>query len=309
MIRLPLLIAAGLVVAPGAGLLSGAALAAQEARDRLLTPVSWLFAHLADPDLVVLQVGSRDEYPAGHIKGARPVSLAAITAPRADGELSVEFPADAVLETQLEALGVGDRSRVVVVAGKDYGPSALRVLSTLYYAGLGDRATLLDGGLPAWKEAGHPLVTDAAPTTRGQLTLRPVQDFRVDADFVGQHAGKPGFVVVDARGQAFFDGVQRSTFAQGDTGRAGHVPGARSLAMTDMWDDQGRIRPTAELRRLFAEAGVKPGDTVVAYCHIGIYANSVLTAARILGHPVRLYDGSFQDWAGRGLPLTTVPGR
>lgn len=282
---------------------------AQDARARLLTPVSWLQAHLSDPDLVILQIGSRDEYPAGHIKGARSVNLGLITAPRADGALAVEFPADSVLERQLEALGIGDRSRVVVVPGKDYGPSALRVLSTLYYAGLGDRATLLDGGMPAWKAAGHPVVTDPAPTSTGQLTLRPVRGFVVDANFVREHAAKPGFVVVDARGQAFFDGVQRSTFVHGDSGRAGHIPGARSLSMESMWDEEGRLKPTEALRALFVEAGVKPGDTVVAYCHIGIYANSVLTAARILGHPIRLYDGSFEDWAGRGLPLTTAGGR
>jgi thiosulfate/3-mercaptopyruvate sulfurtransferase len=28
-----------------------------------------------------------------------------------------------------------------------------------------------------------------------------------------------------------------------------------------------------------------------------------LFAARSLGHPVLLYDGSYQDWARRGLPI------
>jgi thiosulfate/3-mercaptopyruvate sulfurtransferase len=76
--------------------------------------------------------------------------------------------------------------------------------------------------------------------------------------------------------------------------------------MQDLWDDQGRLKPTDELRQLFAAAGVKPGDVVVAYCHIGIFANTVLTAARILGYDVRLYDGSFQDWVARARPLTTA---
>jgi thiosulfate/3-mercaptopyruvate sulfurtransferase len=38
---------------------------------------------------------------------------------------------------------------------------------------------------------------------------------------------------------------------------------------------------------------------VVAYCHIGQQATAVLFAARTLGHPVRLYDGSFEDWSRR----------
>ena len=58
------------------------------------------------------------------------------------------------------------------------------------------------------------------------------------------------------------------------------------------------------LRARFAEAGVKDGQTVVTYCHIGQQASLVWFAARLLGFDARLYDGSFQDWAGRAeLPV------
>jgi thiosulfate/3-mercaptopyruvate sulfurtransferase len=47
-----------------------------------------------------------------------------------------------------------------------------------------------------------------------------------------------------------------------------------------------------------------PGDTVIAYCHIGQQATAVLFAARTLGHPVLLYDGSFEDWSRHaGFPV------
>jgi thiosulfate/3-mercaptopyruvate sulfurtransferase len=68
------------------------------------------------------------------------------------------------------------------------------------------------------------------------------------------------------------------------------------------------LKDQASLREIFSAAGVEPGDTVVAYCHIGQYATMVLFAARILGHEVRLYDGAFQDWAARDLPVTTESG-
>jgi thiosulfate/3-mercaptopyruvate sulfurtransferase len=43
---------------------------------------------------------------------------------------------------------------------------------------------------------------------------------------------------------------------------------------------------------------------VVTYCHIGQQASLVWFAARLLGFDARLYDGSFQDWAGRAeLPV------
>ena len=40
------------------------------------------------------------------------------------------------------------------------------------------------------------------------------------------------------------------------------------------------LRSAAELREIFAKAGVKPGDTVVAYCHIGQQATGIVFAAR-----------------------------
>jgi thiosulfate/3-mercaptopyruvate sulfurtransferase len=43
---------------------------------------------------------------------------------------------------------------------------------------------------------------------------------------------------------------------------------------------------------------------VIAYCHVGQTASVVYVAAQLLGHDVRIYDGSFQDWAKRSeLPI------
>ncbi len=44
---------------------------------------------------------------------------------------------------------------------------------------------------------------------------------------------------------------------------------------------------------------MKPGDTVITYCHIGQQATATLFAARLLGYDVKLYDGSFEDWSKR----------
>jgi thiosulfate/3-mercaptopyruvate sulfurtransferase len=52
-----------------------------------------------------------------------------------------------------------------------------------------------------------------------------------------------------------------------------------------------------------SRAGVKPGDTVVGYCHIGQQATAMLFAARTLGYNVLLYDGSFTNWEKSELPV------
>ena len=42
---------------------------------------------------------------------------------------------------------------------------------------------------------------------------------------------------------------------------------------------------------------------VITYCHIGQQATATLFAARTLGYSVMLYDGSFEDWSRRDLPV------
>ena len=63
------------------------------------------------------------------------------------------------------------------------------------------------------------------------------------------------------------------------------------------------LKPADEIAAVFTKAGVKPGDTVITYCHIGQQATAVLFAARTLGYKVMLYDGSFEDWSRRDLPV------
>src|SRR5687767_13970971 len=82
---------------------------------QLVVDAAWLAAHLKDPDLVLLHVGNKDDYVKQHIPGARLVSLADISLSDHSGKgLMLEMPPADDLRARLEALGISDRSRVVV---------------------------------------------------------------------------------------------------------------------------------------------------------------------------------------------------
>lgn len=289
---------------------SGAVLPAAALPAGPLVDAAWLRARLDDPDLVLLHVGERDEYAKAHIRGARFITLddVSVSEHTRDG-LMLELPGDATLRDRLERLGVSDRSLIVVYYGKDRVSPATRIVLTLHYAGLGERTHLLDGGQPAWMEQGGGVTDSASSVTRGTLAPLRTQPLVVDRDYVRAHLDAPGVAIVDARATAFYDGVDTGG-AHGQRDRTGHIRGARSLPFTTVTDDRLRLRPVAQLRAAFDAAGIAPGDTVVAYCHIGQRATAVLFAARLLGHPVRLYDGSFQDWSrGEDHPVETVTRR
>ncbi|MEP6617686.1 MAG: rhodanese-like domain-containing protein [bacterium] len=267
--------------------------------DLSVTP-AWLAEHLKDPDLVLLHVGEKAEYDKGHIPGARFVTMEDLSVSSMDHEhgLMLELPPTETLRAHLAALGISDKSRVVVYYGNDWISPSTRILFTLDYAGLGDRSTLLDGGMPAWKEAGHPLSADVPTPRTGQLAALKTHPIVVSAEFVKANLKSNTVRVLDGRAATFFDG------ADAGNPRKGHIAGARSLPFTEVTDDKLRLKSAEQLAALFTKAGVGPRDTVVAYCHIGQQATAVLFAARTLGHPVLLYDGAFQEWSRRSeLPV------
>jgi thiosulfate/3-mercaptopyruvate sulfurtransferase len=205
------------------------------------------------------------------------------------------LPAD-VLKQRLERFGITDRSRIVVYYGKDWLSPTTRVIFTLDYAGLGARTALLDGGQDAWVRAGHPVTADVPAPRAGALSPLVVRPLVVDAEYVKAHLAADGIAIVDARDGSFYDGLETGS-SMGRPHRTGHIHGAHSVPFSEVTDEQMMLRSPEALRALFDKAGVKPGDTVVGYCHIGQQATAMLFAARLLGHPVLLYDGSFEDWS------------
>ena len=281
---------------------NGAEAQTSSIRDRVLVEAEWLKGRLADPELVLLHVGPEDEYAAGHIPGARHITLGAISAPEdheAGKGLSLQLPEPGALARTLADLGISDGSRVVVYWGpSEWVTPAARVVLTLDWIGLGAGTSLLQGGLAAWSDAGGELVTDAPSVRPGRVTARPRTDLVVDADWVLSHLQSPEHRIVDARAEVNYDGIQ-PTYLHRKPVRLGHIPGAANVPVFSLVDERGRLRPEAELRALFTAAGVRPGQTVVGYCHLGQYATLMLLAARTLGHEVKLYDGSFQDWGSQ----------
>lgn len=51
-------------------------------RESLIVSTEWLAKHLNDDSLVLLQVGEKEEYLAGHIPGAQFITVANISTPR-----------------------------------------------------------------------------------------------------------------------------------------------------------------------------------------------------------------------------------
>lgn len=273
--------------------------AAPSASASLLVTVPEFDALRSRSNVVVLQVGTPAQFAAAHVPGARPVALSDISTPRVQGALILEVPDTPTLERWARSVGINDNSRIVVVPGTDTLQSSTRVFLTLAFMGFADRTSFLNGGLSAWRANGKPVETGAAaPIAASPGPLTVTRDSSVIAVITDVDAaiGDTNTAVVDARTPNFYAGQG------GGYPRPGHIPTAVNIPLTLVTED-GVFKNADELRALFTNAGVKPGDRVITYCHIGQQASLLWFVARQLGYDARVFDGSFQQWSGSDRPL------
>jgi thiosulfate/3-mercaptopyruvate sulfurtransferase len=267
----------------------------------MLVTVDWLGDHLSDPSLVLLQIGEKKDYDKGHIPGAQFLEYESISTPHGQG-LMLELPPVEQLVSVFERLGVSNRSHIILYFGTNWVSPTTRVYWTLDYLGLGDRTSILNGGLVAWEATHHPVSNEVKQPAKGSITPAPRKEIVADADWVSSHLNKPTVTIIDARTHEFYNGSQ----SDGNP-RSGHIPGASNLTYLDVVDqDNNKFKSADALKDLFRTAGLKPGNLMVSYCHIGQRATVLYFTAKMLGYDAKMYDGSWEDWSHRtNLPIVT----
>lgn len=266
----------------------------QAPREQMLVSADWLVQHQRDPNLVLLHVGPRPSYDTAHIAGARYLTLQDISAPNDSTRPVLELPDPAVLDSVLESRGISDNSRIVIYSSDGWHSPSTRLYLTLYWAGLGDRTSLLDGGLQAFRARGGAVTREITTPQRGSVRLQPRNDVIVQAPWVAAQVSNPRVAIIDARNAGFFVGNYP---ARPQEPRPGRIPGAYNIEFGHVVDSTGQFLRVPRLQELLAGARAEPGDLVVTYCHIGQQGTAVWFAARLAGYEARLYDGSFTEWS------------
>jgi thiosulfate/3-mercaptopyruvate sulfurtransferase len=252
-----------------------------------LVTTAWLAARTADPGVIVISSDDHQRFVAGHIPGA-----GVMPHERTLGGNHRLLPADELARVLAET-GARDTTHIVLYGDSPMATGWLFVaFATLGHA---DRVSLLDGNLALWRSEGRTVATGAAPApaSRGKLTPRPAPDVQVDAAWVRERLEKPGVCLLDVRSKREWDD--------------GRLPGASLILWQDLFVsvDTRRFKSPAEIRALFARAGLKAGDQVVTYCAVGMRASLMYFAAtRLADLPGRVYVGSMEDWRQQsGYPI------
>ncbi len=273
-----------------------------------LVSTRWLADRLDEPGLAIVDCSAflpgtgRDgagEFVEAHIPGARFLDIGEV-ADRSHPAPHM-LPSSEAFAAAMEALGVGSDHRIIV-----YDNSPLRTAARGWFMfrhfGAANVA-ILDGGFQKWLAERRPVERgEARPRSARFAALERAGEVVSKADILAG-VGAP---ILDARSKSRFDGSDpdpRPGVA------AGHIPGARNLPLTELYNQNGTFRSVDEIRAAFAEAGADPMQPFVASCGSGVTANSLIFAAHLLGNDAtRLYDGSWSEWgADPATPKATGP--
>lgn len=257
-----------------------------------------LAQRLPDSDWVVLDCrhdlanpeAGRAAYAGGHLPQAQFAHLDAdLSGAKTGGNGRHPLPQRAALLETLRNWGIDDATQIVAYDASG-GMFAARLWWLLRWLGH-DAVALLDGGLPAWQQAGQPLTTTTPTARRGTMTERAALAASVDADALLTNLASNARIVLDARSPDRFRGENETLDAVG-----GHIPGAKNRFFKDNLQADGRFKPAVELRAEFT-ALIDTPQATISQCGSGVTACHNLLAMEIAGLPgAALYPGSWSEW-------------
>jgi len=275
-----------------------------------LVSTEWLAAHQNDANVKVVDASfklpgllplPKDDYIAAHIPGAVFFDVDAVS--DHTNPLPHMFPTAELFGRDVGALGIANGDTVVIYdsGGWVAGPRAWWMFLSYGHTNV----RVLDGGLKKWRSEGRAVesgeVKPKPATFRASFDERRVRSLRQMIANVASKAEQ----VIDARPSDRFEG--RGVEPRPGL-RSGHIPGSRSLPYGKLFDAAtGTMKPLAELRAAFSDAGVKLDAPIVTSCGSGVSA-AVLTLAlyRLGVEDSALYDGSWSEWGQQGGPAVAT---
>jgi len=263
--------------------------------------------------VVVLFVGTQDQYDAGHIPGSQLVTYSDIKANRSDGvSMTIDMVATKnQMDSVIQKTGI-DGGTLIVLTGPSGNFSFMNTARAYYnfrYWGFPrSKLRVLNGFVDTtWADAGYPLQFEAPPTpepsTYSVCYLKQDPDrFRAPfEDMITVAADNdPKTVVIDTRSNEEYSGDNYKT-AGSESGKyvafEGHIRGAKWLEYTNLLDSDGKLLSDTDLKNAFDSIGVDGTTTAYPYCRTSWRAAiAFLALDGVLHYPVKLYDGAWIEW-------------
>ena len=267
-----------------------------------LVSVRWLhqaLANNAQDNLVVLDATSfmpgvdrspEQELIEQRIPGARFFDFNnKLAAP--DTDLPHMLPSAEQFSLEVSKLGISNDTHVVIYdsLGMFSAPRGWWMFKTMGH----NNVSVLDGGLPAWIEAGLELESGELESIVPVIFNAQLQsEWVIDAEHLNELLTDNKVAVIDARPRARFLG---SVKEPREGIRSGHMPNAKNLPFGELLDN-GHFIALSEIKDQF-DALSTLVQRLIFSCGSGVTACTLALAANLIGRKVlTVYDGSWTEW-------------
>ena len=156
-----------------------------------------------------------------------------------------------------------------------------------------NNVSVLDGGLPAWIEAGLELESgELESIVPMDFNARLQTEWVIDAAHLNELLTDNNVAVIDARPRARFLG---SVKEPREGIRSGHMPNAKNLPFGELLEN-GHFIALSEIKAKFDVLST-PEQRLIFSCGSGVTACILALAAKLIGRRVlTVYDGSWTEW-------------
>ena len=251
----------------------------------MLIQTSELEKTLDDSNLVIIDARSFKEYSEGHIPGAVNLDLFAFHWFDTTKEGIESFNKQML---QLFSFAGITNEKKVIFYDEVSGMLAARGVWLLMYFSH-PQVFMLDGGMKKWKKEKLPLETKANGFKPAKFSGKINSELVASFEYIKKNLNQ--IQIIDARSHDEYDGtIIRAA-------RKGHIPTAINVDWNLNVADDGTLKKDNDLLALYK---IPKDSEVVTYCQ-GAYraANAFLALKKIGFKKVRVYLGSWAEWANR----------
>ena len=251
----------------------------------MLVSTEWLKGNLSDQNLVILDSRPKTMFLYGHLPQAQSLTVERVIKFDQFGSHLVDD--EGKISSLFGSLGI-DETKTVIVVGDSMDPSAARIAWTLLYLGH-ENTFLLDANISELQAKGFEFTRKIFSPKPLSFTPNVTSKIRIEPDDLKENLDN--FVIIDARSPQEF--------------MMGHLPNSKLIPFTDGISNAGKLFQDKEsLENIFSQNNISKDSEIVCYCMHGHRASSVFFQLLSAGYDkVKLYDGSFVEWRGRGFPL------
>lgn len=260
-----------------------------------IVSATWLFEHLDDPQLVIVDCRfslmdaalGRKQYQNSHITGAYHLDLNLdLSSPAQKHGGRHPLPDIDQLATKLSQMGIVAGETMVAIYDDSRFGFAARLWWLLRYMGH-EQVVLLDGGFANWQAQNYPVSDQIPPSQIGNFIPNLQTEWIVDIQDIKARKDLPTVVLVDSREGDRYRGEREPIDPI-----AGHIAGAVNYPWMEVTNEQGFVIDQSDRWQ-----NIRNAEEIIVYCGSGVTACVNLLSLKLAGiEGAKLYAGSWSDW-------------